>query len=443
MAVTRATATVDQDIVLRAHFRKISGEYLDVFKVKKVQILDTNGVTELEEILTAAVTELATGQYEITAAKASFDVGGTYFDKWTIEEEEGDADTDFTASIVVVEAGPSFKERPSAITNHDVILYAEYRNSVTGALFDPDSIDKVEILDLSTNGSAILQTVVAPNIIKVKVGVYYIIADGTKLDEAGTYTDKWYATINLDDAQTSVSLTFDVAAAVGAGIGDRLVTITVLDALTEVVQPDLDVIATEKATGIKLLSTTTDGSGKAYFNADLLTYIFTIRDPLDTAKVYSVNNLEHTVADERLLASGDANPNILQFLVTELVPDWDVGTPLAAADLCLVSGSFVDLKGVPIKDLEVRVQNNFVPTIRSTRAVLGDDLIVKTNAAGKVSFNLVRTSEVTVTFVGAGLTRRLTIPDASTADLTSLLGAAEDMFTIAKDDTIVLVPRAA
>ena len=441
MALTRFTAEIENDLTLRAEFRRdadteskgLSSVLFDPFSVDQVEILDTDNATVLETIATADITKISTGIYEVTADKASYDVAGTYYDKWTWVEDQGDADTLTTMSVVVKDKTPAFLSRSNAALNEKIILYTEYRLAATDALYDPFSVDKVEILDI--DGVTILETNNAP--VKQAVGIYYIIADDASFDAAGTYQDKWYAVITDGDAQTSEAFDIVVGAGVGVGTGSYPVQIEVLDNSSNLGIPALDVIASG-SDHVRLLTTTTDGVGKAYFNMNAGTYTFSVRDPLVPTKVFSENHKTLVVENTWDLVPGSANPNILSFSVTSFIPEWSAAAALAVTDLCAVTAKFADLEGNYLRGVVVRITNKFVPSIKSAYGIVGDNLRLVSDSAGEIAVSLVREAEVSVTIEGTGITRHVTIPDAAAQDLVALVGAGADVFTIAVDNTFTI-----
>lgn len=342
--------------------------------------------------------------------------------------------------------------RANATTDQDALLKQQFIHPATRVPIDPDTVRLVELID--TDGATVLETYDAivggdnPDIANPVVGTYQVTAAAADLDAAGTYYDKWYYTIDPGDDEVSHTNSFVVAdpAAVPQP-GDPGTSTVRVDVADKSVTPNLalanlEVLAFETDTGQRIDTKTTDAAGRAYFILkDGTKYTFSIRDPQDAAKEFDQNNVDHTVVDDDHTDAQD--PNVISINGASVSPPWDPGTPLAADDLCTVSATFVDLEGKPLQGVEVRVRNNFKPSIRATKGVMGDNVVKKTDSAGKVSLSLVRTAEVTVSIQGTGITRNITIPDAASTDLTTLLGNAEDLFTVIKDDTLVIPPRAA
>lgn len=214
--------------------------------------------------------------------------------------------------------------RREARVGEDALLIAEFRDSL-GALYSPTSVDKVELLD--TDEYTVLQEVTGAGILPLLQGTYGAVVDGANLSAAGLYFDRW-------------------------------------------------------------------------------TY-------------HDANNVERTLT--------------LELLVRVTVND-----PLGAADLCLLTGSFVDLQGQPLTEGSVLVQQCYLPATRDGRAVLGDDLDIPIDANGMVAFSVVRGAHLTVSFGLSGSARDVIVPEAATADLLTLLGSAPDLYTVVQDDTQLL-----
>ena len=125
------------------------------------------------------------------------------------------------------------------------------------------------------------------------------------------------------------------------------------------------------------------------------------------------------------------------FLVQEAVPT----PPFGAEHLCRLSAVLVAVSGTPIVRPRVIVHPHYVPTQTDGVGVLGGDLSFFGDDYGRVSFNLVRGSQVTVSLVDSGLSRSFVVPDAETANLLTVLGDAPDVFTVVADNTQPLLPE--
>ena len=333
--------------------------------------------------------------------------------------------------------------RANATVDQDCLLQLQFVHPATRVPFNPAQVRQVQVID--TDGETVLATYEPANPV---TGTFTVTALAAILDAAGQYYDKWYYTIDQGDDEETATFSFTAADPTAAPTpttpGTSTVRVEVADRsqTPAVALEGLEVLAFVTATGERVSTDTTDGSGLAHFVLyDDTGYTFSIRDPLDATKVFDENNVDHTVVDDDI--SNYADPNVITINGASASPPWDAGSPLDSDDLCTVSASFVDMEGLALKNVKVRVQNRFVPSIRSAKAVVGDDLVKEANSAGTVSFNLVREAQVTITIIGTGITRQVTVPDAATANLVTLLGAAEDLFTITVDDTIQLPARAA
>jgi len=100
--------------------------------------------------------------------------------------------------------------RSAAYINQDIILQAEFRQPVTLALFDPATVEQVEIID--TDGVTVLQTFAAGAITHVSQGLYRVIGSAACYDAPGVYFDRWTARIDPGDAPSQYTLQTVVAA---------------------------------------------------------------------------------------------------------------------------------------------------------------------------------------------------------------------------------------
>lgn len=94
--------------------------------------------------------------------------------------------------------------RTAALVGTDIILQAEFRQPVTGKLFDPTSISSVRILD--TDGVTILQTITGSNIVRVQTGIYEVVGKAVNYDVAGVYFDQWTAVLETGQSASAYTL---------------------------------------------------------------------------------------------------------------------------------------------------------------------------------------------------------------------------------------------
>jgi len=339
--------------------------------------------------------------------------------------------------------------RANAVTGDQVILDIEIRDPLTCALEDLESVYQVEILNAAL---AVVETISGISVIHVSTGIYRVLC--SEIDTAGTYYDKWYVVEELGDPVTTRTQTITVSdppAVPVPGTGVYSVRVDVIETVpvvygfetpSEIVAAlkDIQVLVSDADTGQRLQTDYTNGQGRVYFNLGVGDYTFSIRDASNSYRLFDQNNKDHSVVDPDL-STAAADPNIVVFEGASFEPEWSPGTPLDGTDLCTVTTYFVDLAGQPLRGLKVFVRNKFSPSIRSSKGVLGDNSTFTTDNTGLISMVLVREAEVTVSIEGTGIVRDITIPDSSTANLLTLMGSEQDLFTIVQDNTLVLSPR--
>jgi hypothetical protein len=111
---------------------------------------------------------------------------------------------------------------------------------------------------------------------------------------------------------------------------------------------------------------------------------------------------------------------------------------LDAADLCLCYVDLANPDGTAMSDMNIVISNirsvdNFKLS-GSNYAVMGNAITFTTDSNGHGETNLVRNLEVDIVIEGTGYVRRITIPDASTANLLDSALGSGDMFEIQQFD---------
>jgi hypothetical protein len=115
-----------------------------------------------------------------------------------------------------------------------------------------------------------------------------------------------------------------------------------------------------------------------------------------------------------------------------LVDGQDVPPSVGASEVCRVTATFLTSGGEPKAGVLVR----FSPTSLTGRnhrlGCVADEVTGESNSAGILSLNLMRGLTGTIAVTGLGLVREVTIPDADTIDLFSLVSTAYDPFEVQK-----------
>lgn len=108
----------------------------------------------------------------------------------------------------------------------------------------------------------------------------------------------------------------------------------------------------------------------------------------------------------------------------------NVSTIVPAGDLVTASIDIADVSGSPLEDMLISFYYVYEPPISSSGiAILKRHVQAQTDAVGHAEISLVKGMVVDVTFVGTGMIRRITVPDAD-FDLLDAVSAADDNFQI-------------
>jgi hypothetical protein len=85
-------------------------------------------------------------------------------------------------------------ERENATVGQSIRMRVEFRFDRTGNLFDPDSIDQIQVLD--SDHSTVLETVDLNNVVNPEVGKYYFDSDSSWNTASKKTFDRWKITVN-------------------------------------------------------------------------------------------------------------------------------------------------------------------------------------------------------------------------------------------------------
>jgi hypothetical protein len=110
----------------------------------------------------------------------------------------------------------------------------------------------------------------------------------------------------------------------------------------------------------------------------------------------------------------------------------DVSTLVDADNLCLVKVDLVDARGISVPNQEISFYPEYeLFTVQGYQVGLNrEPITIKTSNSGHAEVSLVRGLKVKVVFEGTGVIRSIVIPDASEADLMSVMSSAPDPFSI-------------
>jgi hypothetical protein len=172
--------------------------------------------------------------------------------------------------------------------------------------------------------------------------------------------------------------------------------------------------------GAPLDSEITNANGEVQFNLFPGDYVVTL---IRTPDVFAQNNFPITIADTDTTGFN----NLFQLISTHFTPT--VTTP-TTPDLCLITAEFLTMEGLPLPNIEVFVSQKGGPITAGSSVIFGLKKVFKTDANGVLAFSLIRGIVVEVGVMSSSLRRIVTVPDAPTAELFSLMSAAPDVFDI-------------
>lgn len=119
------------------------------------------------------------------------------------------------------------------------------------------------------------------------------------------------------------------------------------------------------------------------------------------------------------------------------------GTQVPSLSLSLATVDLIDLRGRALPNRKISIYPVSMPLIVD---IYGVDLgragvIIETDNAGHAETNLVRGSQVKVVFEGTTFIRTIEVPDVSTFDLLTAVGAVPDQFSTAVIPNVPVAPR--
>lgn len=237
-----------------------------------------------------------------------------------------------------------------------------------------------------------------------------------KFQYTPTSTGYWHVDIHrggshdydadLDVVEHTVDDLYDL---LSGQVGLKEVTITVEDASEDAV-PDMRINVFNSDNTVFLCSKTTDTSGQAVFSLDEGSY------KLRLAK-YAIAT---TTAD--LTVGSDSTQSVTVDVVATSV------TAPTDPSVCTLFADFVKMDGTDFDGMKVRVENLFLPT--SNMAMVERELVYTADSSGHVEFDIIRGSKIRVSLITTTFVREVTVPDLSTSNLLTLMGAASDPFVV-------------
>jgi len=202
MATTRDTALVGTDLLLQIKFQATATyTYFDPYSITSVQILDTDGVTVLQTITGSNIVQVQTGIYEVTGLAANYDSAGTYYDRWTVVVNEGEAATVYTLQTAVAatslvssyltvqemrDQGFTVTAYPNDQVADAIDVATQYIDVMTGRWFAPRAFPESSPFIVDGSGTHVLELPI-PIISISKIEVTSRV-DGSTLYEVGLDT---------------------------------------------------------------------------------------------------------------------------------------------------------------------------------------------------------------------------------------------------------------
>lgn len=260
-------------------------------------------------------------------------------------------------------------------------------------------------------------------------------------EDEGSYFVVWYAADTEDGEKEVVSVTYVLVVDEVNKETVRLIAGTLPGdegngtphAETTVVVSDADGVVE---------TVTTDVVGEAIVSLYPGDYTFSlIKDGI----VFTTNNFAASIVNSYHTATNDGDRfyggtevQAVQ-LATESV-SVSVTPHAPIVDLCKLSATFYGMDGAPKRNVCISVSIVNKPSLVAGSCVADAATNHLTNHAGYVEFNLVRGITVDIAISAFSMRRRVTVPDAATADILSLLDDAPDAFTI-QSSSVTTAPR--
>tara|TARA_B100000242_G_scaffold294072_1_gene274557 strand:- start:1025 stop:1900 length:876 start_codon:yes stop_codon:yes gene_type:complete len=240
---------------------------------------------------------------------------------------------------------------------------------------------------------------------------------------AGTYTlsfpltgvGDWHVDIHsggIKDFDVDIKVTDktidDLFTLMSGQVGLKTVTLTVNDGSTNV--PGVVLNVYDSTNSVFLATQTTDASGQAVVVLDQGTY---------KLRLYK-SGVATTTADLTVGAAATQS-------ATVTVASTSISAP-SSASVCRLFADFVKIGGAAYANVVVTVENMYLAT--SSMSVVERETSHKSNSAGRVEFDAVRGMKLRISFETTTFVREITVPDAATANLLTLMGAATDPFVV-------------
>lgn len=262
--------------------------------------------------------------------------------------------------------------------------------------------------DLAFYKDSVLQLSPSYTITEVTSGEYTLVFT---LTGVGFWHVDVHASGNKDyDVQIEVSqyTIDDLYVLLSGQVGLKTVTLTVNDGSANV--PDVQINIYDSTDTVFLTALTTDSSGQAVAVLDEGSY---------KLRLFK-SGIATTTADLTVSSASSQSATIS-------VTATSVTAPTSPA-VCRLFADFVSMDGADYSGFVVKVENLYLPT--ADMSVIQRESKHTSNSSGHVEFDVVRGLKIRVSFVTTSFTREITVPDAATSNLLTLMGASTDPFVV-------------
>lgn len=262
--------------------------------------------------------------------------------------------------------------------------------------------------DLAFYKDSVLQLSPSYTITEVTSGEYTLVVT---LTGVGFWHIDVHASGNKDyDVQIEVSqyTIDDLYVLLSGQVGLKTVTLTVNDGSANV--PDVQINIYDSTNTVFLTALTTNSSGQAVAVLDEGSY-----------KLRLFKSGIATATADLTVSSASSQSATISVTATS------VTAPTSPA-VCRLFADFVSMDGADYSGFVVKVENLYLPT--ADMSVVQRESKHTSNSSGHVEFDVVRGLKIRVSFVTTSFTREITVPDAATSNLLTLMGASTDPFVV-------------
>ena len=205
-------------------------------------------------------------------------------------------------------------------------------------------------------------------------------------------------------------------------------------------------LVVSKEDGTHIANTITDVVGDASIDISPGSYIVSL---IKSGTVFTNNNFQIDVLntrevanDPKLFSASASEVQAFQLVTEALKPTYTA--PASPADLCTLFATLYKMNGKPLSNAAIHVRLIQAPSLFDGVGVFDTNRVYKTDANGKVEFDLVQGIKIEVSIAPLSLRRIIDVPSGEDAEdkvnLLTLLSGADDVFDIISP-TIPSAPR--